>query len=44
MGEIMTVRREVYRRSAQLRREINQQTQIEPSNASEVFDQRERVA
>ena len=43
MGEIMTVRREVYRRSAQLRRQINQQTQIEPSNPSEVFDQ-QRVA
>ena len=43
MGEIMTVRREVYRRSAQLRRQINQQTQIEPSNPNEVFDQ-QRVA
>ena len=39
MGEIMTVRREVYRRSAELRRQINQQPQREPSSANEVFDQ-----
>jgi hypothetical protein len=40
MGEIMTVRREVYRRSAELRRQINQQPQREPSSPNEVFDQR----
>jgi hypothetical protein len=39
MGEIMTVRREVYRRSAELRRQINQQPQREPSSPNEVFDQ-----
>jgi hypothetical protein len=40
MGEIMTVRPEVYRRSAELRRQINQQPQREPSSPNEVFDQR----
>ena len=40
MGEIMTVRREVYRRSAELRRLINQQPQREPFSPNEVFDQR----
>ena len=39
MGEIMTVRRDVYRRSAELRRQINQQPQREPSSPNEVFDQ-----
>ena len=43
MGEIMTVRREVYRRSAELRRQINQQPQREPSSANEVFDQGQRA-
>ena len=43
MGEIMTVRREVYRRSAELRRQINQQPQREPSNVNEVFDQAQRA-
>ena len=38
MGEIMTVRREVYRRSAEVRRQINQQPQREPSSPNEVFD------
>ena len=39
MGEIMTVRRDVYRRSAEVRRQINQQPQREPSGPNEVFDQ-----
>ena len=43
IGEIMTVRRAVYRRSAELRRQINQQPQREPSNANEVFDQAQRA-
>ena len=43
MGEIMTVRREVYRRSAEVRRQINQQPQREPSSANEVFDQQQRA-
>ncbi len=43
MGEIMTVRREVYRRSADVRRQINQQSQKEPSSMNEVFDQRQRA-
>ena len=43
MGEIMTVRREVYRRSAELRRQINHQPQREPSNVNEVFDQAQRA-
>jgi hypothetical protein len=37
MGQIMTVRREVYRRSAEVRRQINQQPQREPSSPNEVF-------
>ncbi|HXM12190.1 MAG TPA: hypothetical protein VN946_19720 [Terriglobales bacterium] len=37
LGEIMAARREVYRRSAELRREINRQPQKEPSGANEVF-------
>jgi hypothetical protein len=37
MGQIMTVRREVYRRSAEIRRRINQQPQAEPSSPNEVF-------
>jgi hypothetical protein len=43
MGEIMTLRREVYRRSAEVRRQINQQPQREPSSPDEVFDQRQRA-
>jgi hypothetical protein len=43
MGEIMTLRREVYRRSAELRRQINQQPQKEPSSPNEVFEQRQRA-
>ena len=43
MGEIMTVRREVYRRSAEVRRQINQQPQKEPSSPDEIFDQRQRA-
>lgn len=43
MGEIMTVRREVYRRSAEVRRQINQQSQKEPSSMNEVFDQRQNA-
>ncbi len=43
MGEIMTVRREVYRRSAEVRRQINQQPQREPSSPDEIFDQRQRA-
>lgn len=43
MGEIMTVRREVYRRSAEVRRQINQQPQREPSSINEVFDERQRA-
>ena len=43
MGEIMTVRREVYRRSAEVRRQINQQPQREPSSPNEVFDQGQRA-
>ena len=39
LGEIMTARREVYRHSAKLRREINRQPQREPSSANEVFAQ-----
>ena len=39
MGEIMTVRREVYRRSAERRRQINHQPQTEPSSPDEVFAQ-----
>jgi hypothetical protein len=39
IGEIMTVRRDVYRRSAEVRRQINQQPQREPSSPNEVFDQ-----
>jgi hypothetical protein len=38
MGQIMTVRREVYRRSAEVRRQINQQPQREPSSPDEVFN------
>lgn len=41
MGEIMTLRREVYRRSAEVRRQINQQPQKEPSSPNEVFEQRQ---
>ena len=40
-GEIMTLRREVYRRSAEVRRQINQQPQKEPSSPNEVFDQQQ---
>ena len=43
LGEIMTVRREVYRRSAEVRRQINQQPQREPSSLNEVFDWAEGV-
>jgi hypothetical protein len=43
MGQIMTVRREVYRRSAAVRRQINQQPQKEPSSPAEVFDQKQRA-
>jgi hypothetical protein len=41
MGEIMTVRREVYRRSAEVRRQINKQPQKEPSSIDEVFGERQ---
>lgn len=44
MGEIMTVRREVYRRLAEVRRQINQQPQREPSSPNEVFDLGQRAA
>ena len=44
MGQIMTVRREVYRRSAEVRRQINQQPQKEPSSPNEVFDLGQRAA
>jgi hypothetical protein len=44
MGQIMTVRREVYRRSAEVRRQINQQPQTEPSSPNEVFDLGQRPA
>jgi hypothetical protein len=43
MGEIMTLRREVYRRSAEVRRQINQQPQKEPSSPNQVFDQQQRA-
>ena len=43
MGQIMTVRREVYRRSAEVRRQINRQPQREPSSPEEVFDQKQRA-
>ncbi len=43
MGEIMTLRREVYRRSAEVRRQINQQPQKEPSSPNEVFDQQRKA-
>ena len=43
MGQIMTVRREVYRRSAAVRRQINQQPQGELSSPNEVFDQGQRA-
>ncbi len=43
MGQIMTVRREVYRRSAEVRRQINQQPRREASNLDELFDQGQRA-
>ncbi|MGC2267277.1 MAG: hypothetical protein WA608_10850, partial [Candidatus Acidiferrales bacterium] len=43
MGEIMTLRREVYRRSAEVRRQINQQPQKEPSSPNELIDQQQRA-
>jgi len=43
MGQIMTVRREVYRRSAEVRRQINQQPQTEPSGPNEVFNLGQRA-
>ena len=43
LGQIMTVRREVYRRSAEVRRQINQQPQREPPSMNEVFDERQRA-
>ncbi len=44
MGEIMTVRGEVYRRSAKVRSQIKRQPQKEPSSLNEVFDLGQRAA